>query len=157
VAKIIKPAVAAPAGPPAKLVKPAAAPTTHSSGQDRSEPETPPPPRPPEPPPRPDPKLIDRMLRTAIADKRLVRLTYNKVSRIVEPHDYGVRKGVTILLAYQPRLAGAHVAPEAVEGWRWFNFEKITELAVLKENFAGGRGAQPVQHDAWDTLHARVA
>jgi hypothetical protein len=61
-----------------------------------------------------------------------------------------------MLLAYQPRLAGAHVAPEAVEGWRWFNLDKITELAVLKDNFPGSRGAQHSQHSTWDTVHARV-
>jgi hypothetical protein len=109
------------------------------------------------PPPKQDPAVIDRLLRSAIAGKHLVRLTFNNASRVVEPHDYGVRKGVTILLAYQLRQASAQITPEAVEGWRWFDVSKISELSVTKESFPGSRGAAHTRHSEWDTVHARVA
>jgi hypothetical protein len=112
--------------------------------------------KPAEAPPRQDPAELDKLLRSAIASKRLVRLTFNNVSRVVEPHDYGLRKGVAILFAYQLRHDTAQIAPEAVEGWRWFNVTKIADLTVLKEGFSGSRGEQHPRHNEWDTVFARV-
>jgi len=43
--------------------------------------------------PEPDPKL-DHLLRTAIEQTRLLRLSYRNKDRIVEPHDYGQHNGV---------------------------------------------------------------
>jgi hypothetical protein len=46
-------------------------------------------------------EALDRLLRVAIAEKRLVSFTLHGRSRIGEPHDYGVIKGVTTLFFYQ--------------------------------------------------------
>jgi hypothetical protein len=44
---------------------------------------------------------VDQLLRTAIAQRRLLRLRYRDEPRIVEPHDYGKHNGSEKLLAYQ--------------------------------------------------------
>jgi hypothetical protein len=36
---------------------------------------------------------VDKLLRTAIPQKRLVQLVCKGKRRIVEPHDYGIHKG----------------------------------------------------------------
>lgn len=44
---------------------------------------------------------LHQLLYDSIENKRLVRFTYNNKVRIVEPHDYGVQKGITRLLSWQ--------------------------------------------------------
>jgi len=70
----------------------------------------------PSPMPMPDPKL-DQLLRTAIEHTRLLRLRYQTRHRIVEPHDYGVHKGVTKLLIRQIRGPSSRPLP-AGGGWK---------------------------------------
>ena len=48
----------------------------------------------------PEPR-VDRLLRTAIEQKRLIRFNYKGKPRIVEPHDYGIHKGSVKLFGYQ--------------------------------------------------------
>ena len=96
---------------------------------------------------------IDKQLRSAIATRRLVKLRYNGSFRVVEPHDYGVQKGVDRLLAYQQQSFG----PKKSElGWRLFDVAKIEGLTVLDTVFKGSRGASHQTHHVWDTVYARV-
>ena len=96
---------------------------------------------------------IDERLRFAIIRKRLIKLRYSGSLRVVEPHDYGVQKGVDRLLAYQQQSLG----PKKSEpGWRRFDVAKIEELVVLDTVFKGSRGASHQQHHTWDVLYARV-
>ena len=44
---------------------------------------------------------VDPVIWAAIEQKRLIRFRYKNRDRIVEPHDYGIHKGVTKLFAYQ--------------------------------------------------------
>ena len=90
----------------------------------------------------------------AIVDKRLVEFVY-KVgrTRIVEPHDYGVRRGVECLLGYQISGESQSGAPH---GWKQFDLDQIRQLCVLERRFAGTRADRAQHHRAWDRLFARV-
>ena len=57
---------------------------------------------------------LDGQLRFAIANKRLIRFTYESAVRIAEPHDYGRRDGADKLLVYQRQKAGRKDARLAV-------------------------------------------
>jgi hypothetical protein len=80
---------------------------------------------------------------------------YKEGRRIVEPHDYGVRKGSVKLLGYQ--LSGASSGP--LPNWRWFEVDLITGIRLLDRRFRGGRGGEPGSsgnHNEWDELFLRV-
>ena len=66
--------------------------------------------------PEPDPKL-DKLLRTAIGQTRLLRLRYRNKDRIVEPHDYGQHNGVIKLLTWQIGGSSSGRLPNRA-GWR---------------------------------------
>ena len=99
-------------------------------------------------------QALDTQLRFAIANRRLIRLTYEGVGRIAEPHDYGLREGAAKLLAYQRQKAGRH--DQRVRGWRWLDLSKIHDCVVLEESFRGTRLTADQQHHHWDVLYARV-
>jgi hypothetical protein len=103
---------------------------------------------------RPD-ASIDEQLRFAIANKRLIQLTYGGSHRVAEPHDYGVYNGVTRLLIYQRR--GSGVTPgKGVTGWRLLHVSKIGGCLVLEETFSGSRGGPHQRHYVWEVVYARV-
>lgn len=99
--------------------------------------------------------MIDRLVRTAIAERRLLQLTYKGKTRIVEPHDYGVQDGKTRLFVYQLRVVGESESAKT-RGWRLLEFPDITACAVLEETFKGSRGGSHQKHMSWDVLYARV-
>ncbi len=101
--------------------------------------------------PTPDPKL-DQLLRVAIEQTRLLRLRYQGKVRIVEPHDYGVHKGVVKLLTFQ--IGG--VSSGRLPGWRWMAVSLITDAEVLDRTFPGGRPTPSNKHHDWDALFLRV-
>jgi hypothetical protein len=98
---------------------------------------------------------LDRQLRAAITGKHLVRLRYHGDRRVVEPHDYGVRKGVERLLIYQLRGV-SRPASGRESGWRLLEVSKIDDCEVLDETFPGSRGEPRQKHMEWDILYARV-
>ena len=98
-------------------------------------------------------RTIDERLRFAVTNKHLVKLSYSGSFRVVEPHDYGVQKGVVRLLAYQQQNLGPK---KSERGWRLFDVAKIEDLIVLDTVFIGSRGAAHRNHHAWDTVYARV-
>jgi hypothetical protein len=104
--------------------------------------------------PRSPEQILDSQLRFAIAEKRLIRFTYESVDRIAEPHDYGLRDGTPRLLAYQRQKAGRR--DQRVRGWRWLEVTKIQDCIVLEESFSGTREMADQQHHRWDVLYARV-
>jgi hypothetical protein len=97
------------------------------------------------------PVTPDGLLRFAIANARLIRFSYTRVSRIAEPHDYGVQHGVARVLVYQ-RWSETTRVP----GWRLLDVSKIDWLVVLDDTFKGSRGAAHHQHTRWDEVFARV-
>ena len=95
---------------------------------------------------------VDQLLRTAIQHKRLVQFVYRNKERIIEPHDYGIHKGIVKLLAYQ--VGGS--SSERIPNWRWIETELISHIHVLNETFPGGRSAPSGKHHKWDKLFIRV-
>jgi hypothetical protein len=90
----------------------------------------------------------------AIAEKRLVEFVYKEGrTRIVEPHDYGIRSGVETLLGYQISGESRSRAPH---GWKDFDVGGLHQLRVLERRFAGSRADSSQHHRTWDTLFARV-
>ena len=98
---------------------------------------------------------MDARIRQAIAGKNLVEIRYKHQSRLVEPHDYGVQRGVERLLVYQLRATGGTAGKHAI-GWRLFDVSKIESLVVLETPFQGSRRESGQDHHAWDVLYARV-
>ena len=60
---------------------------------------------------------IDQSLRSAIENTRIVKLRYGNRERIIEPHDYGIQKGVARLLAYQIGGASSWANSPTGDGW----------------------------------------
>jgi predicted DNA-binding transcriptional regulator YafY len=100
------------------------------------------------------PETIDKQLRSAIAGKRLIQMRYSGSVRVIEPHDYGVKNGTAMLLAYQQSTTDP--AKKSGPGWRLFDVAKIAGCVLLERTFKGSRGASHHQHHAWDVLYARV-
>ena len=97
--------------------------------------------------------LVDQRLKQAITEKRLVELSYKRGPvRALEPHDYGVQKGVERLLAYQ---VGGFSRSGPPHGWRMLDIADISELVILDRTFAGSRDADQ-RHRDWDEIFARV-
>jgi len=102
--------------------------------------------------PQSDP-MIDPLLWSAIAQRRIIRLRYKNKERIVEPHDYGIHNGVAKLLAYQIGGSSSHRLPN----WRWMAAELISGVELLDRTFPGGRPPPSGRHHKWDKLFIRVA
>jgi hypothetical protein len=100
----------------------------------------------------PQPPSINLLLWNAIEQRRLIRLRYKNRERIVEPHDYGIHKGLTKLLGYQVAGSSSHKLPN----WRWMEEELISEIELLNRTFPGGRPAPSGKHHKWDKLFIRV-
>jgi hypothetical protein len=99
---------------------------------------------------------VDRLLRAAIAERRLVLFTLDGLRRIAEPHDYGIIGGVPMLFFYQIGGESRSVPPV---GWRWAELTRIAGLEILRNHdpFPGSRPAASGRHVHWDTLFASVS
>ena len=95
---------------------------------------------------------VDEVIRAAIQQKRLVKVTYLGKVRIVEPHDYGMHNRAVKLLSYQ--VAGASSRP--LPNWRWMEVDSISEVELLDRRFRGGRSSPSGKHHTWDELYLRV-
>ncbi len=95
---------------------------------------------------------VNRLLWTAIQDRRLLRLRYRNKERIIEPHDYGVHNGSVKLLGFQVGGASSGKLPN----WRWMEADLISDLTLLDQTFPGGRSAPSGKHHKWDKLFIRV-
>ena len=97
---------------------------------------------------------IDKTIRAAIADRRLVSFDLGGYPRIGEPHDYGVINGVAKLLFYQ---VGGQSSSGRPVGWREAVISKVSKIEVLQRRFAGPRPAPSGRHKKWDKLIASVS
>jgi predicted DNA-binding transcriptional regulator YafY len=97
-------------------------------------------------------QTLDNILRAAIQEKRLLQFRYRNKIRIVEPHDYGIYKGVLRLLSYQ--IGGE--SSGRLPNWRWMDLDEMSDLELLPQTFAGSRAASASKHHAWDEIFARV-
>ncbi len=95
---------------------------------------------------------LDRLLRSAIQDKQLIRFSHKNNERIVEPHDYGIKNGIVRLFSWQVggRSSGR------IPGWRMFDVEEIQNCEMLDMHFAGNRDVPTGKHHRWDEIFIRV-
>lgn len=95
---------------------------------------------------------LHELLYGGIQNKRLIRFRYKNKQRIVEPHDYGVQKGIARLLVWQVGGQSSNHLP----GWRWFDVAEMQEVVVLDRMFAGNREVSG-EHHHWDEVFIRAA
>ena len=97
----------------------------------------------------------DRLIREAIAGRRLIRFMLDGLDRIGEPHDYGTLKGIDRVLVYQV-AGGSHSGQ--LPDWRLVTVEKISALEVLETTFDGSRdGPIGRRHYHWERLYASAS
>jgi 2-dehydro-3-deoxyphosphooctonate aldolase (KDO 8-P synthase) len=96
---------------------------------------------------------LDRLVRRAINQKRLIKFSLYGHTRIAEPHDYGIKKGVAQVLVYQ---VGGGSSSGRIPNWRRVDLSKISKLELLDETFPGQRPV-PGEHSKWDHLILRVS
>jgi hypothetical protein len=97
---------------------------------------------------------IDRLLRFAIGERRILTFTYHGLPRRAEPHDYGIVDGVPKLFFYQ---VGGRSRSGRPIGWRWAILPDISDLTVLDVTFGGTRPSLSGRHVKWDVLFASVS
>jgi hypothetical protein len=95
---------------------------------------------------------LHELLYGAIQNKRLIRFKYQNKERIVEPHDYGIQKGIARLLSWQ--IGGQ--SNGRLPGWRWFDVGDMQDFEMLDKSFPGNREVAG-QHHRWDKVFIRVA
>ena len=95
---------------------------------------------------------IDKLLRAAIQQKRLIQFEYKNKPRIVEPHDYGIHQGEIKLFGYQ--VGGR--SSEPLPNWRWALLNEISDVRMLAQTFPGGRSTLTGKHHKWDQIFIRV-
>jgi predicted DNA-binding transcriptional regulator YafY len=95
---------------------------------------------------------IHELLYGAIENKRLLRFRYQDKERIIEPHDYGIQKGIHRLLSWQ--IGGQ--SNGRLPGWRWFDVSEMQDVEVLDKSFPGNREVSG-KHHRWDQVFIRVA
>jgi hypothetical protein len=99
----------------------------------------------------------DRILRRAIADRRLVAFRFDGLPRVGEPHDYGIAQSALRLLFYQ---VGGESRSGRPVGWRLVATARITDLEILHgpdDRFPGTRPAPSGRHRRWDRIIASVS
>ena len=96
---------------------------------------------------------MDRLLRRAIASRRLIQFEYEEYLRIAEPHDYGAIGGEQQLLVYQ---IGGESRSGKLPDWRLMRVAAMKKPRILRNGFAGGRSVPSGRHKKWDRLLARV-
>ena len=96
---------------------------------------------------------VDKLLRTAISERKRIRFIYQGKPRTAEPHDYGIQKGLVRLFCYQ---IGGESRSGPLPDWRLIDVPGMSNLEILKETFAGSRPIPSGKHQKWDEVFARV-
>lgn len=97
---------------------------------------------------------VDRLLREAIAGRRVIRFVLDGLVRVAEPHDYGTLKEVARVLVYQ---VGGKSHSGRLPDWRLVTVDKMSQLEVLERTFAGPRASPTGRRHHWERLFASVA
>jgi hypothetical protein len=97
---------------------------------------------------------VDSLLRTAIAERRLISFALHGLRRRAEPHDYGIVHGVERLFFYQ---VGGQSRSGPPFGWRWAIVSEMADLELLDRTFGGTRQTPSGRHVHWDALFASVS
>ncbi|HSZ60549.1 MAG TPA: WYL domain-containing protein [Terriglobales bacterium] len=95
---------------------------------------------------------LHQLLYDAIEKEYLLRFRYKGNERVVEPHDYGIQKGIVRLLCWQ--TGGQSGSP--IPGWRLIDVAGIQNCEMLDQRFSGGREIPSGKHHQWDKLFIRV-
>lgn len=95
----------------------------------------------------------DKLLRRAIRGRHLVRLVYQGLPRLGEPHDYGLRNGKPQLSFYQTQRTGRSGKPQS---WHTLDVPGISALTLMADTFPGPRTTDEQQHLRWDEIYASV-
>lgn len=97
---------------------------------------------------------FDKLLKTAIRERRLITFILDGRPRLGEPHDYGLIDGESRLFFYQ---VGGESRSGRPRGWRWAVLSKVSELHALDQHFGGTRPVPSERHIKWETLFATVS
>lgn len=97
---------------------------------------------------------LDRLLRSAIRERRLLTFVLYGEPRLAEPHDYGLIDGEPRLFFYQ--IGGGSRSGRPL-GWRWAPLPEISELDLLDKHFRGPRPVPSGKHVSWDALFATIS
>lgn len=92
-------------------------------------------------------KSMNDLIRTAIAEKRIIEFDYDGYHRIAEPHIYGVLNGINELLTFQLRGGSSS---GGIPDWRRFKLQGISNLKLLDEHFPGKRPHPSGVHSSFD-------
>jgi hypothetical protein len=96
---------------------------------------------------------LDTLLRTAIAECRLIECEYDGHPRIAEPHIYGSNDGERQVLVYQ---IGGTSSSGGLPDWRRLDLSRVTRLRLLEGTFGGPRPTKTGKHPGWDRIFAVV-
>ena len=99
------------------------------------------------------PRDVDRIIRQAIGERRLIRFRLDGHERVAEPHDYGIKGDAVHILVFQ--VAGGSKSGRLPD-WRWIRLSRATDFELLDERFDGQRPSEPDRHTAWQRLFLRV-
>jgi hypothetical protein len=96
----------------------------------------------------------DRLIRTAIAGRRLIRFQLGGLTRIAEPHDYGIMNGIVRLFVYQ---VGGRSRSGRLPDWRLVTLAEASDFELLESSFSGRHPVRTGKHQHWDRLFASVS
>jgi hypothetical protein len=99
------------------------------------------------------PREVDRIIRQAIGERRLIRFWLDGHERIAEPHDYGIRSDAVHLLVFQ---VGGTSKSGGLPDWRWVRLARASGFELLDRRFDGQRPPPGDRHAAWERLFLRV-
>ncbi len=99
------------------------------------------------------PREVDRILRQAITERRLIRFWLDGHERIAEPYDYGIKNDFVHVLVYQ---VGGTSKSGDLPDWRWVRLARASGFELLDRRFSGGREREVTRHAAWDRIFLRV-
>lgn len=96
----------------------------------------------------------DRLIRTAIAQRRLIQFQLGGLLRIAEPHDYGIMNGTPRLFVFQ---VGGESRSGPIPDWRLVTLADASGFELLERTFSGSRPTPSGKHQRWDRLLASVS
>jgi len=97
---------------------------------------------------------MNQTIINAILQKKLLSLSYDGITRTVEPHAFGVSsKGNELLRCYQ--VKGDHNS-EKPHAWDLLTVSKIGALSDTGENFASARPDYKQNDKAMQTIYAQL-
>ena len=89
------------------------------------------------------------IIRTAIAERRVIEFSYKGHIRIAEPHIYGIKNDKRQLLVYQ---IGGGTSSGGIPDWRRVELNDISGLKVTTEKFVPRKEVQPGDKEGWDSI-----